>query len=456
MHCHAVWDRDITTQLLPKAFINGDFKQHREQMLFERGRAMLPALQQRAAAVRAIRVIEETTKDMNARMTELYKRVRVIRNDIYEDLRSTWFMEEREAVVIKNRVKAKKRDKNTLLNEIKDLRRDMHLNLRTINYIEQTGQIIEPGQEAPGWNPTPPPPPRFIRGCPAETCRGFMGDSGSLLKCGVCSLECCKKCHEPLEDDHACKPENVETAKLLVKDTRPCPKCSVPIFKVNGCDQMWCVFCQTTFSWNTGEIATGHIHNPHYYEWMRRQNREIPRTPGDIPGGDAAPCMGGNLIVLNTLFNWTLPINKKDEVRDLFNIHRNIVHITRVEIPRFRPHDDNQALYQEPLVSYLLNELGDDELKHKLQRKEKENQKKRAIFQVLEMVVAATRDIINTMHINHPQPTVETIHDLIGQLNVVKEFSNEALLRQGKIYDSVPMVFNEQWAFVSLTKYNKE
>ena len=72
------------------------------------------------------------------------------------------------------------------------------------------------------------------------------------------------------------------------------------------------------------------------------------------------------------------------------------------------------------------------------------------------MVVAATRDIINTMYINHPQPTVETIQDLIGQLNVVKEFSNEALLRQGKIYDSVPMVFNRQWAFVSLTKYNKE
>jgi hypothetical protein len=34
---------------------------------------------------------------------------------------------------------------------------------------------------------------------------------------------------------------------------------------------MWCVVCRTAFSWNTGLIEDGHIHNPHYYQFLREQ-----------------------------------------------------------------------------------------------------------------------------------------------------------------------------------------
>ena len=100
----------------------------------------------------------------------------------------------------------------------------------------------------------------------------------------------CPECHviKGLSRDavHTCNENDVATAKLLNSDTKPCPSCRTPIFKIMGCDQMWCTQCHTGFSWRTGMIQNSHIHNPHYFEWQRQQtDGNILRNQGDIECG---------------------------------------------------------------------------------------------------------------------------------------------------------------------------
>ena len=92
--------------------------------------------------------------------------------------------------------------------------------------------------------------------CSKEDCRGYLNNE---WKCGVCDTFTCSKCNINIVgtiDNHECNKEDVETFSLLKKDTKSCPKCNTSIFKIDGCDQMWCTQCHTAFSWRTGRIET--------------------------------------------------------------------------------------------------------------------------------------------------------------------------------------------------------
>lgn len=115
--------------------------------------------------------------------------------------------------------------------------------------------------------------------CPNSKCRGFVTDE---FDCGLCNKKFCKKCREELTDEHKCDEDVVNTIQLLDNDSKQCPKCSTFIQKTNGCSQMWCTLCHTTFNWNSGEVESGNIHNPHFLEFKKNQKT---RELGDIPCG---------------------------------------------------------------------------------------------------------------------------------------------------------------------------
>ena len=110
-------------------------------------------------------------------------------------------------------------------------------------------------------------------------------------KCGACGNWVCPHCEDKLgptkDENHTCDPDKLASIEFIKKDTKSCPRCGTNIHKISGCDQMWCVGCNVAFSWRTGRVINGTIHNPHYFEWINNGGGENGHvnTPGAIMCG---------------------------------------------------------------------------------------------------------------------------------------------------------------------------
>jgi hypothetical protein len=118
----------------------------------------------------------------------------------------------------------------------------------------------------------------FITHCSVVDCKGTLNKKWNCRLCDACH---CNKCGELKTGTHVCNPNSVQNLEEIKKNSKPCPTCGVAIFKTDGCDQMFCIVCHTAFSWTTLKIETGRIHNPHYYEIMRK-NGNFRRDDGDV------------------------------------------------------------------------------------------------------------------------------------------------------------------------------
>ena len=149
---------------------------------------------------------------------------------------------------------------------------------------------------------------------------------------------------------------------------------------VKNCDQMWCISCQTPFSWTTGKVeAGGIIHNPHYYEWMRRNGGAAPRNPADVPCGGYP----------NAWELRRMPKGMPNSSTNLFfEFHRICQELQDISQRTYRSHIDNTTT-NNINVKFL---LGDFDEKHwgqllgKNERKRKRDNEVQEIFAAFRMV----------------------------------------------------------------------
>ena len=127
--------------------------------------------------------------------------------------------------------------------------------------------------------------------CPLPECKGFLNDE---FLCLLCNSSICNKCFTNKNDkssqEHVCDPEMIETYKAIKKEAKPCPSCGEFISKISGCDQMFCVSCGTAFSWITGNIDKGIIHNPHAFGFFENNHEARDRYLQLLPGNNQEGC----------------------------------------------------------------------------------------------------------------------------------------------------------------------
>jgi len=371
MHCKKVWEREFIDDNLTATYRMNDYKKHRENVLLDREKALIPATQYRAAQIKEAEKLEkELIPPFDKQLKELYE----------------------ESSNISKKI-----------NSVYALRSEAHFQIRLL----RTGQGKKEKAEA-----------NFVRKCPDGECRGFLS---SVLKCGLCSKWACPECHEIKGDardaEHVCKPENVATAKLLAKDSRPCPGCGVVISKIEGCDQMWCPQCHTAFSWRTGQKETGVVHNPHFYEWQRRINNGVaPRVAGDIACGGVPNYHDVRASIRNL---------NKEQLDIVLNFHRTIHHVQGVEIARFH-NVFNQADNEDLRINYLLGYLVEDELKIEIQKREKKREKERAQRRACEVLVQGGTDILRRIM---AETILEKKTEIIKEIEALRQYVNELLAK---------------------------
>lgn len=240
----------------------------------------------------------------------------------------------------------------------------------------------------------------FVRACPVEGCRGFLS---SQLKCGICETFACGDCFGivgPTQGhEHVCDPGDLQTAKLIRKESRPCPRCGIFISKIDGCDQMWCIQCRTAFSWRTGSIVTGTIHNPHYFEMLRRESRngDIPRQPGDEQGY-ADRCM--EVVTDPGVLTYNLHrklrtrrILRGDMYDDIMDTQRHVCHLYDDTLRNLR----NKPMDMADLrMNYLLGRFNEETFKKKLMQREKDIEKHTTLISCYEARVQMTIDLVQS------------------------------------------------------------
>jgi hypothetical protein len=418
MECKKVWTEQFIVTHLNRSFIITDYKTHRQTLLLDREISKMPETM--PAAERYSRI--EAQKAVTANINNQIKEVR----QVLDELQTQLYASHRQ------------------MNVIKTGKEDTTVERR-----------------------------KFIMPCPNSDCRGYLS---SQYKCELCQLHTCVDCHEIIghnkDDPHTCKEENVQSAELIKKETKPCPTCGTRISKISGCDQMWCPTCHKAFSWRTGLVDNGVIHNPHFYQYQRDNaaatGEAVPRVPGDVPAGagpgGAGPggCEGicqwhelSNSILRKITTGRLMPDTTIELRTHLCDIHRFVSHITRVDLAGARNQIRILSDFEEVRCKYILKQMSKEELAKTIYKNDAARKKFTELLHLYELFSVVGIELFAKLlqSKNIIQATYEQeCLDRVEEYHKLREYCNKQFKTISLTYNQTAPYVNKSWA-ISSKKY---
>lgn len=367
MFCGVEWTPDFLHDNFSGAFRHGPLKRHRERVLLDREKSLIP---QTMATVERIRREEAVAAE-----------VREIDGAIQR-----------------------------LTHEVFGLQHRKHRLLRT-----NTQGPELPKAEMPVCN------------CPVEGCRGLVMPAGA---CGACGVEVCTTCHEVRGENHVCRREAVESVRAIQRQCKPCPNCMAPIYRTEGCSQMWCILCNTAFDWQTGERVRGRVHNPHYFEWLAQGGVTV-RAPQDVVCGGLP-----NAILLS---NRVRRVEGGDGIMEFL---RTLAHVEDVTLPRLRRAAlPNPNENERMRAMFILGRVSEEDLATRIYANEKKRQKVRIQLDLVEMLYMAGQATL-TNFFSLDNVDAGAVVTAVNELLNLFEYHNECARKQAAVFKNTFLLYD--------------
>ena len=316
-----------------------------------------------------------------------------------------------------------------------DLRREIEENYQEMVLSRQRQRTLQSGKA-----PETAEKKVFFMACPAADCNGMLS---SRYKCGICENYTCQDCHELKGKaggeggegalaEHVCNADNIASAQAIKKETKQCPGCHIRIYRIEGCSQMWCTDCHTTFDWNTGhKVVTGPLHNPHWLEYQRKTGGgQAPRAPGDVP------C--GGLCSRYDLGRITKQFRHRTDITVIHNFVGDVTN-NRVRIAREVCHGLQD--FQKERIKYIVGEWTKEELADHIFKTDRNRQKNTELLHIWELLSAVGIDMFNRMLGADTATLPSLAEDQLKQYNALRIHSNELFATISNTYgQSAPQV----------------
>ena len=392
LHCRVNYSDATLRSICTPTYLKQKYYKHRQEVLMNRERSVLPGLQETAIAAKKTRDDMKEANEVHKTLLEM-RRERKGHLIAYHQLNMEYHQLHADRVTERTALRLQLDEMRAALEDMADRVKEYRQNYYEMRWNARYGaaravtdQAIAEGAAAQSAAGAAGAEEKktFIRRCLRDGCQGFLS---TAWKCGLCEWYSCGTCltvkGETRDSPHECKKEDVETAELIRKDSKSCPNCGQYIQKSSGCSQMFCISCQTPFDWETGKIVTkGAIHNPHYYEWMAR-NGGIPRNPQDIPCGGYP-----NAWDLYRVQPRSLTVRQGPQWTHFVEFHRICMEIQDLGARTYRSHLDQGAV-QELHVQFLLGDMTEEQWGRRLamlEKKRKRDSEIQEVFAAFHMV----------------------------------------------------------------------
>lgn len=403
MSCRTQFDRTSLFTRLGNAFMKTAYKSIREDVLFEEEKTFFPATLQVIEREIEIEKIRKEERDLGAKYEKLKK--------------------ERTVPLIKFRYS----------DEVMEVCKAIDMYKQLTNDIEIIDEQLEEEKRAlnsmlDSMSKTKAAPKTYIRSCIKYGCQGMLSINNKTSEgyhiCAICDTVSCDKCQMCVMGPHTCDPDILKTISFMSCTSKPCPQCGIPIFKISGCNQMFCTSCHVSFDWVSLRINKGAIHNPHHVQWLREtQNR--PRELQDVAcAREPTLAMALRIDKKFKLCMQKSNLTFESESQYLLDMIVASIHHHNESIRNLGRNQNRHRMNESLRISLLKGLISEDDFKKRIQVIDKASSKRNDLLHIVMLYRDAMSDILSPFLVDDTKSLGEWL-SMIREVRALEKYCND-------------------------------